>query len=455
MSDTPGTNTLDYDLRMATARVVSDADLLLVVFPVENPWAASTWKVVANLSENQLRRSAFILQKSDTKDEVDLEVMVGHIRSLAKQKTGLEPEVFPVSAKLAIEAKKGEELVSHIWQRSGYPALEAFVSRRLSGNFERRRVLQEVYDSTEVMLGRIEEKIQERREKLDRDERFLRELESEVEHRREGQSKFLSERLAGLGAVFLGEGKKAADRLGRKFSVRHEFVSLFKQERLPSQVERALLDGVTKAVGGRADKDGEELVESCRIHWETVEPRIVDQLELRAPDFDRETDSLSGARERFVDRLGGAAREVVSRLRLRSGLELEMELRRSALKGYVAGALCALILAGVCGGLGWGGMAWVFVGVAVLVILLGGFRAMTMRDSLCEEFMQRVEDSRQEFADGVSEDYKEGVREFFVEYGELFEIVRRRIAEQRGALEPQSERWSDLFLELKGIEQEI
>jgi hypothetical protein len=42
-----------------------------------------------------------------------------------------------------------------------------------------------------------------------------------------------------------------------------------------------------------------------------------------------------------------------------------------------------------------------------------------------------------------------------VEYGGLFEIVRRRIADQKLLLKPRLERWNHLFLELKAIEQEI
>jgi hypothetical protein len=69
--------------------------------------------------------------------------------------------------------------------------------------------------------------------------------------------------------------------------------------------------------------------------------------------------------------------------------------------------------------------------------------------------MERIEDLRQPFADSLADDYKDGVREFYLEYGGLFEIVRRRIADQKLLLEPRKERWNDLFLELKAIDQEL
>ncbi|MDA7789575.1 hypothetical protein N8967_02500, partial [Akkermansiaceae bacterium] len=62
---------------------------------------------------------------------------------------------------------------------------------------------------------------------------------------------------------------------------------------------------------------------------------------------------------------------------------------------------------------------------------------------------------RHTFADSLESDYKDGVREFYLEYGGLFEIVRRRIADQKLLLEPRKERWNDLFLELKAVDQEL
>ncbi|MDB4532378.1 hypothetical protein N9214_01375 [bacterium] len=53
------------------------------------------------------------------------------------------------------------------------------------------------------------------------------------------------------------------------------------------------------------------------------------------------------------------------------------------------------------------------------------------------------------------ERFHDSVLPAHLEYGGLFESVRRHIAEHKLSLKPRLERWNDLFLELKGIEQEI
>lgn len=453
--DTPGTNSIVPGHQPITERFLPVADLLLFVFPVSNPWGAATWQFIARLPPEQLENVAFVLQQADLRSEEDIAVILEHMRTLAEQKTGARPEVFPVSGKMAMEAKKAQPFSANIWRKSGYPALEAFISKRVSRNPERRRVLQEVRDSTQIALRRIEEKIEERTAALDSDERFLRELENEVDVRREGQAKVLSERLTGLGEVFLEQGKNATEILASRMAIPQSFISLFQQETLPTQIEKGLMEAVKEAVEDAASKDGEELVRNCRTHWQTVEPRIKENLEVSAPNFDKETESLSGTRDRFIRRLGRSAKQAVTHLKLRGTLDMQMESRRAVLRRYMVAVLCSLIAAGVFGGLVLHPWPWVGVTIAILFLAAAGVYATKSRNALCKDFIERVEDLRQPFSDSLADDYKEGVREFYVEYGGLFEIVRRRIASQKLLLKPQLERWNDLFLELKAIEQEI
>ncbi len=453
--DTPGTNSIVPGHQPITERFLPVADLLLFVFPVSNPWGAATWQFIAKLPEEQLKNVAFVLQQADLREAGDIEVILEHMRTLAEQKTGVRPEVFPVSGKMAMEAKKAQPFSDHLWRKSGYPALETFISKRVSGNPERRRVLQEVRDSTQISLRRIEEKIEERTATLDSDQRFLRELENEVDVRREGQAKVLSERLTGLGEVFLGQGQQATATLASRMSISQSLISLFQQETLPTQIEKGLTEAVKVAVEERAGQDGIELVQSCRSHWETVEPRIRENLAVSAPDFEKETESLSGTRERFTRRLGRSAKQGVAQLKLRGTLDMQMENRRAVLRRYMVAVFCSLIAAGVFGGMNLHPWPWIGVSVALLLLAAAGIYATKSRNALCKDFIERIEDLQQPFADSLADDYKEGVREFYVEYGGLFEIVRRRIADQKLLLKPQLERWNDLFLELKAIEQEI
>ena len=453
--DTPGTNARSGDHLPLIEDYLRRADVIFFVFPVDNPWGAGTWQLVARMPEEQLDNAAFVLQQSDLRDEGDLEVISGHMRTLAEQKTGRIPQIHTVSAKQALEARRSDPLLSHLWRKSGYAGLERFVSDRVNRNADRFKVLREVRAATQETLRMIEEHIEERTDRLDGDERFLAELENEVDARREKQAMVLSTRLIDLGGVFLRQGQLATRELGQRMAFLQSLVSLFQREKLPHTIEHNLTGAVRDSIAEQAEKDGEELVQSCRAHWETVEPRIRENLAVSPPDFERETENLAGTRDRFVERLGESAKQSVVQLKLRNILDGQLEERRRVLRRYLAAVLLVLTAAGLLGGFGLRTWALTGVGVALLALGVTWLFVKKSRRLLCRDFIERIEDLRQPFTDSLAEDYKDGVREFYLEYGGLFEIVRRRIADQKMLLEPRMKRWNNLFLEIKAIEQEL
>lgn len=453
--DSPGSNVLTAEQGATFEQALLTADILLFTFPTSNPWAASTWQIVAKLPEEQLRNAAFVLQHADLKSGDDVKLLMGHMQKLAEQKTGFVPEIYAVSATMACDAKSTEPMVNHLWKKSGFPPLETFISRRVTGSGERWRLLRDLRDLAENALVRIEAQIEGRRATLDYDERFLQELENEVEARREGQANFFSSRLSGLGEIFHEQGLEAAKTLRTQLSWTQSLLSLFRQELIPTTIERNLTEAVKVAVQEQAKADGEELVENCRLHWETVEPRIEENLAVTAPSFQRDAEALSGTSERFVERLGQSAKQGVANLKIRGTLELQLEGRRAILRRHIGGALMALTLTGLAGGLGWHPLPWLGLLLAIYFIVVAVVYAEKTRKSLHQDFLDRVDDLQQPFSESLTDDYQYGVREFYVEYGQLFEIVRRRIVDQRALLKPRLKRWNDLFLETKAIEQGI
>jgi len=453
--DTPGTNLLNDEHHEIIEGFLPSVDLLFIVFAANNPWCADTWQLVSKLPEDTLKNSAFVLQQCDLKHPEDIEVILGHMQNLAQQKIGFSPRFFPVSGKMALEVKGIQPPPIHLLNKSGLPSLESFISSLLGKKMDRQEVMQLVHDSTLKTLDRIEKQIESRRYSLNDDQRFLAELENEVDLRREQQANQLAIKLSGLGDVFLQQAAKSWDLLSRRLSVFQSLISLFQRERLPTQIERGLSEAVQEAIKERSGIDGANLATNCRDHWETVAPRIAENLAVSVPDFDKETESLKGTRERFVQRLGRSAKQAVAQLKIRNILELQMERRRTVLRRLMNVILILLSAAGITGGLELATWPFALLGVAAGVTLLAITYSTFSRQRICEEFQEQIKDLQQVFSESLEDDYRDGVHEFYIEYGGLFAIVRRRIASQRHLLKPRLKRWNDLFLELKAVGQEI
>ena len=453
--DTPGTNALTEESREVIGDFLLKADLVFFVFPVSNAWGAATWNFIAELDPAIHEKMAVILQQKDQRNESDMAVMMEHVRELGIHKTGQTLEVFPVSANKALEAKTNPSGPDRVRQESGYPHLERFVSRKVAGSPIRRERLRSIREEALQVLRNIEDRMEVRRRTLDSDQGFLSDIETEVDKERAEQAKRLAEKFSGLGEVFGEEAERAASLLVERTSIWQSLLSLFKKDETPAEIEKGLIEAVQEAIEKLAANDSDELVEVCRGHWQTVAPRVDERLEMPAPDFEEESSGFGGAKERFGKRLGGAARKAVVAQKVRGMLDAEMDARRDSLRRSVIGALLLITLAGVLGAFHWNLFALVALLAAGVVMVLGILKARRSSEELIEWFRERTSACRRPFAEDLSEEYQEGVRGLFVEYATMFEGIRRHVADLKMKLKPQLDQWSDYFLELNAIDQDL
>lgn len=453
--DTPGTNSVEKGHQAITERFLPEADLVLFIFPVSNPWGAATWDFVSKFPDELKGRLALVLQQKDQRSDADIAVMVEHMKALAVHKIGEAPEVFPVSGLQSFEAKRTEPFRNRLWQESGYPALEEFVSRIVSRSPSRRKVLRAIRNEATATLRRIEDRMEIRRRTLDSDQGFLRDIENEVDHARERHAQLFVDKFSGLADAFAEQSEAAATFLQERTTMTRTLWSLFHKDETPADIEKGLIVAVEKAIEEQSVADSDELVATCRAHWETVIPRVEERLEMPAPDFDEEATGFEGAKERFAKRLGRAARKAVMGQKIRGMLDMQMETRRAHLRHFVVFTLVLWTLAGILGFFQmnlWGGLLLV-----AGLIFFGFGLAYSHRSSreLVTSFREKSSGCRRSFAEDLSADYQEGVRGFFVEYAQMFEGIRRHVAELKMKLKPQLDRWSDYFLELNAIDQEL
>lgn len=453
--DTPGLNALDESGRKAVQSFLGQADLVFFVFPVSNAWSAPTWNFVAEVGEEVADKMAVVLQQKDQRNDEDMAVMMEHVRELGVHKIGRKLDVFPVSAVQSLEAKLKPEASHKVRQQSGYPFLEDFVSRQVAVSPSRRAKLREIQAGTFEVLRAIEDRMEIRRRTLDSDQGFLSDIETEVDNERSEQGRRLAEKFNSLGEVFGDEAERAAGLLAERTSVWQSLLSLFKKDETPAEIEKGLIEAVQEAVEDLAANDSDELVEVCRGHWQTVVPRVEERLEMPPPDFEEESSGFAGAKERFAKRLGGAARKAVVAQKVRGMLDSEMDARRDSLRNALIVTLLLVTAAGALGAFHAHWLAWLALLGAGAVMAIGLQKARRSSTELVEWFRERASSRRRPFAEDLSEEYQEGVRGFFVEYATMFEGIRRHVADLKMKLKPQLDEWSDYFLELNAIEQDL
>ncbi len=453
--DTPGTNSTVKGFEGTTDRFLLLADLILFVFPVDNPWGASTWNVISNLPAECHPRIAFIIQKSDQRDEKDIRITTEHMADLSMKRIGMVPRIFAVSGKMAFEAKSAGDLAGKDHMESGFPALEEFISVDICDSPERHAFLKAWRKRSSAALRAIEDRIDEISGTLGDQNRFLGSLEDEIDAMREQLVSRLPSHLAGVAEVFQIEAVGVTQALRKSLGPLRSVFRIFAGDRTGSQTEALFIERLRTAVEEVAESDGADIVAACRSHWDDLGERVWDAIGVGLDEHEPIDERLGQARSRFVQRIGRAAHDAIGNLQVRKELEIDLRRRNIAIRSFTATTLLFLIAGAICGILTVPFLPLVCCSIAGLFTLGGICIAFLTRRRIARDFLFSLLDTCGAFAEALRADYEEALRIFFQDYTTGLSSIRQHLAREKNITEPKRRRWHELFLTMTSIQQDL
>lgn len=190
--DTPGTNAVIQRHQQITEHFVPRSDLVLFITSADRPFSESERLFLERIREWG-KKIVIVVNKIDlfqTEDE-KAEVLA-YVTDNARQLLGTEPQIFPVSARLALQAKQEASgapagTVSHgtpkgtVWERSGFGALESYILTTLDAAERIRLKLENPLGVSARLLDQYEQVIRDRQELLRGDFQALDTIESDLE----------------------------------------------------------------------------------------------------------------------------------------------------------------------------------------------------------------------------------------------------------------------------------
>jgi small GTP-binding protein len=126
--DTPGTNAIIRAHERITTDFVPRSDLVLFVTSADRPFT-ETERAFLEQVRGWGKKVVVVINKIDILEgERQIEEVRGFVTDNARSLLGFSPEVFPVSARLALRAKQGEPA---LWSASRFEALERYITETL------------------------------------------------------------------------------------------------------------------------------------------------------------------------------------------------------------------------------------------------------------------------------------------------------------------------------------
>ncbi len=307
--DTPGTNAIVREHELITAKFAPRADLVLFVTSADRPFSESERAFMEKLRAWG-KKIVLVVNKADLLEQPeDLQKVVAFVQENARRLLDVEPEVFPVSAKLALRAKQGER---PLWEASRFEALERYISETLDQTERIRLKLLNPLGVGERLARQQAETLKKELQVLEGDLEVIERVERQLEEYKADMQRGFELRMAEIDNILLEMEQRARNyfeetiRLGR-------VIDLFNKKRLREEFQQQVIGDVPQQIEAKVEKLIDWLVETDLRQWQAVHEHLAQHREKYAGQMLEAPSGFRYDRDRLVESVGRRAKEVISR----------------------------------------------------------------------------------------------------------------------------------------------
>jgi small GTP-binding protein len=439
--DTPGTNAVIRRHEELTRDFIPRADLVLFVTSADRPFSESEREFLERIREWG-KKIVFIVNKIDIlAGPAEQTEVLAYVRDNAAALLGETPQVFPVSARRAAQARASGDTA--LWEQSGFDAVEEYLLRTLDQEERIRLKLLNPLNVGLRLAARYKEAAFERLKLLSQDIEALQSIDAQLSLFHQEMLRDFEPRLAKLDLLLNemeGRGQRFFEETVRLSRIR----SLLDSESIKRAFEREVVGDTPQHLEAEVARLIDWIVERNLKVWQDVN-QFVDRGRLslhREGMLGEVPTTFSYNRQALLDSVGRVSREVVG------GYDREREARTIA--NEVQGAFATTALA-EAGAIGLGtlvvtvvtGAAADLTGILMAAALaVGGFYVIPRkRRQAQQDFRNRVQQIRSRLKEGLTRQVHhevtqstDRINEAIAPYRRFVHSQQQRINEARGEL---------------------
>jgi len=343
--DTPGTNAIIRRHEEITEEFVPRSDLVLFVTSADRPFTESE-RVFLERIRNWGKKVVVVLNKIDILEgKADVEKVVSFITEHAKNLLGFAPEVFPLSAKLALQAKTTDDGAERdrLWEASRFASLERYILETLDQESRIQLKLLNPLGVAERVAGQYSEAVNERLGLLREDLETIDNIDRQLDLYKEDMRQDFGFRLSDMENILyemLSRGMAFFDDAVRLKNV----FGLIDAERVRGGFEQRVVADTPQRIEAKVEELIDWLVDKDLRQWQAVMEYLDKRRATRHEEIiGTPIEPFEYSRQALLDSVGRAAKEVVA------SYDKETEARDIAESVQAAVAGTALLEVGAVG----------------------------------------------------------------------------------------------------------
>jgi small GTP-binding protein len=307
--DTPGTNAIIREHEQITSKFIPRSDLVLFITSADRPFTESE-RLFLEKIRSWGKKVVFIINKIDIlQNEADLYQIESFITENAQGLLGTRPDIFPVSARLALSAKSGEP---SLWEKSRFGPLEQYIHDTLDESSRLKLKFLNPLGVGKHISEKYYALLEDRLELLRDDIELLQNVENQQELYRKDMNRDFGFRMSDIENILYEMEQRGLDYFDEIMRITRVFDLLNKariQKRFEVEVVVDVPTQIERKVSGLIDW----LVESDLRQWQAITDYIADRRRKHKDRIigDFGIGSFHYVRESLIEGIGREAKSVV------------------------------------------------------------------------------------------------------------------------------------------------
>ena len=306
--DTPGTNAIIREHEAITAEFVPRSDLVLFVTSADRPFT-ETERAFLEQVRGWGKKVVIVINKVDILEgEQPIEEVRAFVAENARTLLGFSPDIFPVSARLALRAKQGDPSA---WAASRFEALERYIRETLDSPGRVQLKLLNPLGVGAALTDRHAAAVRDRAALLKDDFATLDEVERQLTMYQADLVRDFEFRIADIDRLLLEMEKRGHEffddnmRIGR-------FMDLLNRSRMQQGFEQHVVAEAPQQIERKVGELVDWLVDADLRQWQDVTKHLAER---RRQYQDRIVGDDSGRfhydRTRLIDSVGRESQKVI------------------------------------------------------------------------------------------------------------------------------------------------
>ena len=307
--DTPGTNAIIRSHEAITSQFVPRSDLVLFITSADRPFTESE-RSFLEIIRDWGKKVVLVINKIDILQNIDeVNQITTYVAENARLLLGITPDIFPVSARMALRAKQGE---TEYWNHSRFEPLERYIHDTLDESSRLRLKLLNPLGVGLHLIERYRNVAADRLDMLKEDFNMLADVEAQLNIYKEDMHRDFDFRMSDIENVLYDMEQRGQSYFDQTFRLARIF-DLLSKDRIQHEFEQQVVGDSPQQIERKVTELIDWLVDSDLRQWQAVNDHLAERRRQHQGRIVGEAGmgSFHYDRERLMDNLGRDARRVV------------------------------------------------------------------------------------------------------------------------------------------------